>query len=146
MRGSILLFVFTGFGTFSRKMQSNFQQNPEDAPRQPKAPQRAPKGTQREPKGRPKGAEMAATWCQKGDLECLWKPMGSHAVSDPLNRSAWSPFPGFILGAKTNKTRFQKSIENVAREEEENKCQGRQKGTPMEPKQSTKLEKTHVRN
>ncbi len=39
------------FGVFPRKMTSNFQQNQEDAPRQPKVPPRDPTGAPRRSKG-----------------------------------------------------------------------------------------------
>ena len=95
-----------------------------------------------ESQGKRKGAEMAAEWCQKGDLGYLWTPMGSHAVSDPSN----PPFPGVFLVPKPNKHCFQNRYKNESRKEAEHKCQGRQKGAPMEPKENTQMEKNHVRD
>ena len=54
-----------------------------------KASKSEPTGTKMEPKGSQKGAQREAKGSrkggQKGYLECLGKPMGSHAVSDPQN-------------------------------------------------------------
>ena len=52
--------IYNGLATFSRKVMSNFQQNPEDAPMQPKASQRDPKhgqGSPRPPQREPQGAK-----------------------------------------------------------------------------------------
>ena len=68
--------IYNEFGTFPRKVTSNFQQNLEDATRQPKASPRGPKDGQREPKGTPKGAKGSPKGSQREPKDIQREPKG----------------------------------------------------------------------
>ena len=136
--------IYNEFGTFPRKVTSNFQQNLEGATRQPKGSPRGPKDGQREPKatpkepkgvqGHPKGSQRESKALQREPKGVQGHPKGSQREPKGTPKGAkGSPRPSQrAKGSPRHPKGSQKEPKGTQREPEG--AQSHPKGSQRHPK------------